>query len=278
MANSALERALDAERGPKRRFPWAIAVLGVVVGVIGTLGAAAAIGGPLAIGHRSDLPLERLYGAVAVSIAARLHSGNQANPLANDPRAISTGRAAYTGSCSICHGADGKGNGVFGTATYPNATDLTTGDAQERTDAQLFWIIKNGLSFTGMPAFDKQFQDQDIWAMVSYMRALQQRGSGVAALAVPTATTAQLAVADPHGNATQRGAAVYFALGCQTCHGAVGNAPGELGLREGGREATQAIRNGRSGMPAYDQSLVTDAQLTDLQAYLATIGRGGRGD
>ena len=278
MADSTPEPIAGAGRTPGRRFPWAIAIVGVVIGVVGTLGAATAIGGPAAIGHRSDLPLERLYGRVAVSIAARLHSGNQQNPLANDPRAIETGRVAYTGSCAVCHGADGKGNGVFGTATYPNATDLTTGDAQERTDAQLFWIIKNGLSFTGMPAFDRQYQDQDIWAMVSYLRALHQNGSSTAALPVPTATTAQLVVADPGGNTAQRGAAIYFALGCQACHGPVGNAPGELGLREGGREATQAIRNGRAGMPAYDQSMVSDTQLSDLQAYLAANGRGGRGD
>ncbi|HET9015778.1 MAG TPA: c-type cytochrome [Thermomicrobiaceae bacterium] len=264
------------EKPPRRRIPWAAVILGVAIGVVGTLGLIAMVGGPLAIGHRTDLPLERVYGGVAVSIAARLHAGNQSNPLAGDPRAIETGRTAYTGSCAICHGADGKGTGVFGTASYPNATDLTTGDARERTDAQLFWIIKNGLSFTGMPGFGKQYQDQDIWAMVSFLRSLQQ--GGAAAISVPTPTTAELAAANPRGSAVQRGAAVYFALGCQTCHGPTGNTPGELGLREGGREAARTIRDGRAGMPAYDQVMVSDAELTDLQAYLTTIGRGERGD
>ena len=68
---------------------------------------------------------------------------------------------------------------------------------------------------------------------------------------------------------------MYFAQGCQLCHGAVGNAPGEPALRE--RES-EAIRGGRAGMPAYDDSRITASELNDLIAYLGTFpgGRGGR--
>ena len=81
-----------------------------------------------------------------------------------------------------------------------------------------------------MPVFARQYTDADIWALVAYMRALQQ--GRASAIDVPKPTEAQLAVADPHGTAIQRGAAVSFAQGCQLCHGAVGNALGELALRE----------------------------------------------
>jgi mono/diheme cytochrome c family protein len=68
------------------------------------------------------------------------------------------------------------------------------------------------------------------------------------AIDVPTPTAAQLAEANPFGDAVQRGAAVYFALSCAKCHGAIGNAPGQLGLRGGGGESLNAVRRGRAGM------------------------------
>ena len=74
-------------------------------------------------------------------------------------------------------------------------------------------------------------------------------------------------------DAPARGAAVYFAQGCQLCHGPVGDAPANLGLaRGGGPEAVRAIRQGRPGMPTYTTSQLSDSELSDLQAYLATIG------
>ena len=261
-----------------RTIAWRSLVLGLIVGVIGVAAVGAILVGPLIISHRQDLPLEKLYGGFAVSAAARLNAGSAKSPVGNSPRAIQAGRDAYTGSCSVCHGADGQGKGIFGPATYPPATDLTTGDAKERSDSELFWILKNGLSFTGMPGFADQYDDQTIWSMVSYLRALQQ--GQAQAVAVPTATAQQLTVADfQSADPIQRGAAVYFAQGCQTCHGAVGDAPGNLGLRGGGgAEASRAVRRGQRGMPAYKQSQLSDVELADLQAYLASLPSHGSGE
>ena len=304
-------------------------LLGIVLGVIGTLLVAAVVAAPLVLAHRTDLPLERKYGSGAISIAARLMAGNQANPRANDQRAVFAGREAYTGSCAQCHGATGDGHGVFGLATYPPATDLRAEDTQEKTDAQLFWIIKNGLSFTGMPGFGGQYNDQAIWALVDYVRALangQQESGGtggtggqsgaqpgaaqpaggqpgqaqvgggerrqgeaggqggpvggrgaIGPIAVPTATGDQLAQAQPFGDQVQHGAAVYFAQACDSCHGPVGNAPGDLALGGRSREAQEAIRGGRPGMPAYGPSSISDQDMAALTAYMNTFPASARG-
>jgi mono/diheme cytochrome c family protein len=220
---------------------------------------------PFALTHRQDLPLERIYGNAAVSIVSRILGGDAANPLASDARALSTGRAAYTGSCAVCHGAKGDGRGAFGRITYPDATDFTSDSAKSKTDAQLFWIVKNGLGFTAMPAFGGQYKDEEIWAMVAYIRTLQ-RGTA-SALAIPEPSLAQLAAADPAISRQTRGAAFYFALGCHLCHGPEGDAPGDLSLR--GRIQTEIVRAGDDrGMPAYGKDVITDAELADLEVYL----------
>ena len=235
------------------------------VGAVAALVLVLVVALPLALTHRQDLPLERFYGDAAVSLVSRVLGGDAPNPLANDSRAITTGRTAYTGSCAVCHGAKGDGHGVFGPTTYTDATDFTTDTAKSTTDAQLFWIVKNGLGFTAMPAFGTQYKDADIWAMVAYIRHLQ-RGSA-SALAIPEPTLAQLAAADPSVSRQTRGAAIYFALGCHLCHGPEGDAPGDLSIR--GRIETEIVRKGDDrGMPAYGKELISDADLADLEAYL----------
>lgn len=249
---------------------WLWLVVGLVVGAVAAGLLVVLVGMPFALGHRNNLPLEKLYGDMAVSLAVKLQAGSTQNPGAQNPRGLEAGRMAYTGACAVCHGATGDGKGMFGQAVYPPASDLRAHDTQEKSDAELFWIVKNGLSFAGMPGFGNQFSDQDVWNLVNYTRSLAKT-TAEAAPEIPAPTAEQLAMANPQGDASQRGAAVYFANGCYLCHGAVGDAPGELRLR-GSREADEAVRRGRRGMPAYDAAQLSDAQLSDMVAYMSTFG------
>jgi mono/diheme cytochrome c family protein len=244
----------------KRRFV-VVAALGAALALVLVFVVAL----PVALTHRQDLPLERVYGDAAVSVLSRVLGGDAPNPLANDPRALATGRIEYTGSCAVCHGAKGDGRGVFGPTTYPEATDFTTDAARSKTDAQLFWIVKNGLGFTAMPAFGGQYKDADVWALVAYIRALQR--GGASALSIPAPSTAQLGAADPTTTRQARGAAIYFAQGCHLCHGPEGEAPGDLSIR--GRIETEIVRRGSDrGMPAYGTNQISETDLADLETYL----------
>jgi len=258
-------RSTRSNDGPSRLLIWLLGIaLGVGVVVVGLIGA-----GSLTLSHRSGLPFERTYGRAAVAITARLYGGSKTNPVAGDPRAIAAGRAAYTGSCSVCHGAIGDGKGVFGRQVYPPAADLTGEDTQEKSDAELLWIIQRGLSYTAMPAFAGLYRELDIWGIVSYVRTL---GRGQPAGMVPRPTAEQLAAADPSGDAVHLGASLYFAMNCAGCHGAVGTtAPGNLALR-GGQDITPAIRAGVPGMPTYSVRLLPDAELAALRSYVDTLG------
>ena len=80
--------------------------------------------------------------------------------------------------------------------------------------------------------------------------------------------------------AIANGESVYLRVGCQSCHGTVGHggaarplAPGTLPL-EG---FVAWVRNGTpgwsfaAGMPAFPVSVVSDDDLGDIRAYLASL-------
>jgi cytochrome c553 len=87
---------------------------------------------------------------------------------------VEMGSEHYGLDCSICHADDGRGQRPPGNWMYPRAADLTSERVQDYSDEELFWIIKNGIRFTGMPAFAKVETDDHIWDLVSYVRTLPE--------------------------------------------------------------------------------------------------------
>jgi mono/diheme cytochrome c family protein len=100
-------------------------------------------------------------------------SGKGIAPAPTDPKASAQeGETVYGTDCSMCHGMDGHSPTDNGRWMYPRAADLTSPTVQQYSDRELFWIIKNGIRLTGMPAFGKVESDANIWNLVNYLRAL----------------------------------------------------------------------------------------------------------
>jgi mono/diheme cytochrome c family protein len=55
---------------------------------------------------------------------------------------------------------------------YPRAANLVSPETQRYTDRELFWIVKHGIRFSGMPAFGKVETEEHIWNLVHYTRKL----------------------------------------------------------------------------------------------------------
>jgi mono/diheme cytochrome c family protein len=97
------------------------------------------------------------------------------NPVASDATVLSQAMAHFADHCSICHANDGSGGSPIGQGLYPKPPDLRANATQSLTDGELYWIIHNGIRFTGMPAFgdDKPGAvDEDSWKLVHFIRHL----------------------------------------------------------------------------------------------------------
>lgn len=82
------------------------------------------------------------------------------------------GDKRYGAECAMCHGLSGRVPTETGRWMYPRAADLTSPEIQRYSDRELFWIVKNGIRLSGMPAFGKVESDAHIWDLVHYVRSL----------------------------------------------------------------------------------------------------------
>jgi mono/diheme cytochrome c family protein len=99
-------------------------------------------------------------------------------PPSNVQESIAEGDKLYATDCSMCHGSDGHTPTDSGRWMFPRASDLTSPAVQQYSDIELFWIIKNGIRLSGMPAFGRVESDEHIWNLAHYVRTL--RGSAPA--------------------------------------------------------------------------------------------------
>ena len=80
------------------------------------------------------------------------------------------GAATYKSKCVVCHGPDGKGSSM---GIKLGASDLTSAEVQQQTDAQLTDVIKNGKG--KMPGFEGRLQDPEIKDLIAFIRTLAKK-------------------------------------------------------------------------------------------------------
>lgn len=93
--------------------------------------------------------------------------------LPGDEEAMTEGLEHFHAMCETCHGAPGVKRSEIGAGLNPRAPGLADA-AEEWTAAELFWVTKHGAKFTGMPAFGRTHSDDEIAAIVAFVRRLPQ--------------------------------------------------------------------------------------------------------
>jgi len=99
------------------------------------------------------------------------------NPLPASTEIVQAGKALFLQTakpvaCAMCHGNEGNGQGFMGAALVPPPRNFTCGKTmKDLPDGQLFWIIKNGSSGTGMMSF-AGLPDEQVWQLIQYIRSL----------------------------------------------------------------------------------------------------------
>jgi mono/diheme cytochrome c family protein len=94
------------------------------------------------------------------------------NPFTSSPELLQESARHFADHCASCHANDGSGNTEMGRNLFPPAPDMRLADTQQLSDAELYYIIHNGIRWTGMPAWGGPNNDQDSWKLVLFIRHL----------------------------------------------------------------------------------------------------------
>ncbi len=92
-------------------------------------------------------------------------------PDLSNPSMVRSGSYRFQQMCVQCHGGPGVERSEAGEGLYPQGPDLARAK-RHWAPQELFWITKNGLKMTGMPAWGRTSTDEEIWAMVAFMEQM----------------------------------------------------------------------------------------------------------
>ena len=116
--------------------------------------------------------LEAMVARNARRMAIPASARDAHNPVTAMTENLRGARLHFADHCANCQANDGSGDTPIGRGLYPKPPDLRQTETQKLSDGELFWIIENGVRFTGMPAFATHGAEDDSWKLVLFIRHL----------------------------------------------------------------------------------------------------------
>jgi cytochrome c553 len=98
----------------------------------------------------------------------RTYSLDVGQPPPELPGAARLGAAHYELGCAACHGAPGRPPSALQAAMLPSPPPLDE-VARDWSPRQLYWIVRNGQKYTGMPAWIAPGRADEVWPVVSFL-------------------------------------------------------------------------------------------------------------
>jgi cytochrome c553 len=205
-----------------------------------------------------------LHFAMRNSVKTQSRSVGEPPPL-DDMAMIRLGLGHYQGGCAPCHGAPGYGGSPVTEGMLPSPPWLM--DAiPVWTDEQLFWIVKHGIKYAGMPAWVAQSRDDEVWTVVAALRSLPD---------MSREEYRRLAMGDADDIGGQ-GSAEEGLTVCARCHGDEGAANGHVPRLAGQKREylehalrSYAARERSSGIMEPVAAELSDQEIADLAAFYA---------
>src|SRR5579864_3796714 len=137
----------------------------LLVGVFGIL-TLATVGlgfGWVPLAATSDPPRwETLLGRRALASAVTRQASKLQNPVLPTNENLRSGLKLYRDSCSGCHGDAGNSSRWGTTGFYPRVPQFDA-EPPRKPEWQLFWIVKHGVRYTGMGAWESLMSEDKIW-------------------------------------------------------------------------------------------------------------------
>jgi|SRR5271163_4665910 len=151
-------------------------ILGIVVTILVLLigGLGLALLGFLPTRANSSPPeMESHIAMSALDNSVERHAPRVNNPVPPTDENLIDGMKIYTMNCAQCHGGIDRQPSVFGKSFYPPAPNLIL-DPPDDAEWHVFYVIHNGVRYTGMPAWDKMLSEPDMWKITAFLARVEK--------------------------------------------------------------------------------------------------------
>jgi cytochrome c553 len=244
--------------------------MGVLVVVTGLVPVAASSG---------HFAATRWFLNFAKSRAVATHSWDITEPGSlQDNDLVIKGAAIYENNCSWCHGSPLKPTPPIMAAATPRPP-LLEGRIESYDPRELFYIVKHGIKFTGMPAWPTQQRDDEVWAMVAFLQTYSNLDkSEYERLALGEHRTPQQAESAKPGPPDP--SIVALSANCQNCHAVDGNGRGNGAFPKLAGQSKEYLQasliafrqgNRHSGAMQPLAANLSDQEIEQLAQYYAQI-------
>jgi cytochrome c553 len=194
---------------------------------------------------------------------------------ADDADLIGLGAGHFHAGCAYCHGAPGIPITPVALGMLPPPPDLAETVGRWK-DGELFWIVRHGLKYAGMPGWPALERQDEIWALVAFLRRLPSLDpTDYRALAL-----GEVKIEPRDGQAIATGQATLDAVGaCARCHGADDAPPSRLVPTLHGQSRDMIVRALKSyaagerpsGVMQMAASGLSERAIHQLAAYYAAL-------
>jgi len=118
------------------------------------------------------------------------------NPIPPTDENLIDGLKIYTTNCALCHGGLDRQPSALGKSLYPPSPSLIL-DPLDDPEWHVFYAIRTGVRYTGMPSWEKVLSEPDMWKVTAFLTRVEKLSPAVqdfwkksAGVAAPTESEA----------------------------------------------------------------------------------------
>jgi mono/diheme cytochrome c family protein len=104
----------------------------------------------------------------AADASMERHAPRVTNPLMPNDDNLIQGIKLYTMNCALCHGSLDHKPSTLANSFYPPPPNLVS-DPPDDPEWHIFYTIRTGVRYTGMPSWDKTLTNDDMWKITMFL-------------------------------------------------------------------------------------------------------------
>jgi len=158
-------------------------ILGIIVTIVAVMvvGLACVYFGLLPTTADATPPeFEQRLAMTAMDASMERHAPQGGSPIPATDENLITGMNLYAKNCAVCHGTLDYNPSLLAHSMYPPPPQIIL-DPLDDPEWHIYYAVRTGVRYTGMPAWNKALSDQDMWKITGFLSHLEKLSPAVQA-------------------------------------------------------------------------------------------------